>query len=255
MTPREGTGGEMMRRFVGSLTLVLLAGTTNAQADPAEILARAMEHLRGGELVATIELVVTRPDRETRYVLELVADGDTAGLGRVLAPPRDAGQAFLRDGDNLFLYHPRVGRALRLPPSGRSDSFLGSDITYGDFAGRDLERDYQSRLLGEEGTTVVLELLALTGAPTPFGRVLLTLAADTLTPLEQVLEDQRGEAVRRIEFGDHVDTDGRRFPTTLIVEDLLREGHETVVRYVRFSFDTTVPASCFEQRALEVGCM
>ncbi len=244
-----------MRHVLVSLTLVLLAGTTLAQVDAAEVLARAMGHLRGGELVATIELHVTRPDRVTRYLLELVTDGDTAGLGRVLTPPRDAGQAFLRGGDNLFVYHPRVGRALRLPPSGRSDNFLGSDITYGDFAGRDLERDYQSRVLREDGTTVVLELLARPDAPTPFGRVLLTLAADTLTPLEQVFEDQRGAAVRRIEFGDHVESNGRRFPTTLVVEDLTRAGHETVVRYVRFSFDSTVPASCFEQRALEVGCM
>lgn len=248
-----------MRRVFVTLTLVLLTSTSQARTDAEEILARAMDHLRGGALVATIELLVTRPERETRYVLELVADGDAAGrergLARVLAPPRDAGQAFLRDGEHLFLYHPRVGRVLRLPPSGRSDSFLGSDITYADMAGRDLERDYVPRVLEATGTTVVLELNAVPHAPTPFDRVLLTLAADTLAPLAQVIEDQRGQAVRRIAFEDHVDANGRRFPTTLVVHDLIREDYRTVVRYLDVSFDAPIPPSCFEQRALEVGCM
>ncbi len=244
-----------MRGTLVTLAIVLLAGTGQAHREAAEALDRALDLLRGGGLIATVEFTVTRPDRAIHYVLELVGDGGTAGLVRVLAPPRDAGQAFLRLDDNVFLFNPRVGRVLRLPPSGRSDSFLGSDITYGDLAGRDLERDYASTIFEATDTTVTLALTALPGAPTPYGLVYLRLCAETLAPLEQVFEDQRGQAVRSITFSEHVDAEGRRFPRVLTVRDLTREGYSTTLRYTEFTFDADIPASCFTQHALEAGCM
>jgi len=244
-----------MRSALVTLAIVLIAGAGQAHREASEALDRALDHLRSGGLIATLEFTVTRPDREIRYVLELVADGETAGLVRVLAPPRDAGQAFLRLDDNVFLFNPRVGRVLRLPPSGRSDSFLGSDITYGDLAGRDLQRDYASTILEATDTTVTLALTALPGAASPYGLVYLRLCAETLAPLEQIVEDQRGHAVRSITFSEHVDTQGRRFPSVLTVRDLTREGSSTTVRYTAFTLDADIPARCFTQHALEDGCM
>lgn len=243
-----------MKRFLLILIGLALGSLAHAQADAHEVLQRAMDNLRGSNLIATMEFTVTRPDRETRYVLELISDGEDTGLSRVLEPPRDAGQAFLREGDNLFLYNPRLGRVLRLPPSGRSDSFLGSDLTYEDLAGRDLERDYQVGIHDTTPETITLELTALPHAPTPYGRVLLTVDARSYTPLEQLYEDQRGQAVRRITFTDHVEVNGRHFPTSLTVEDLMREGYLTTLAYRDHQFDADIPAHCFTQRALEAGC-
>ena len=67
--------------------------------------------------------------------MEIIADGDQRGLIRVVAPPRDSGQAFLMNGDDLWVYNPRLGRSLRLPPSGRSNAFFGSDVNYSDIVG------------------------------------------------------------------------------------------------------------------------
>lgn len=240
-----------------TLTLIsaLILNFSYAQSDAETILEHTMDNLRGSNLVATMTFTVTRPDRENQYVLELISDGDDQGLSRVLEPSRDAGQAFLREGDNIFLYNPRLGRVLRLPPSGRSDSFLGSDITYEDLAGRDLQEDYEVSLYEDNGDTLTLELIALPHAPTPYDRVLLTVDAQTYTPLEQIYEDQRGAAVRSIVFSEHVETNGRHFPTLLTVEDLTRDGYQTTVTYSEFTFDADIPSSCFTQRALEGGCM
>src|SRR5690606_17702027 len=79
--------------------------------------------------------------------------GGERGLIRIVAPPREAGQAFLMDGDDLWLYNPRLGRSLRLPPSGRSGAFLGSDVSYNDIVGRDLENDYIAAFAAPAGET------------------------------------------------------------------------------------------------------
>src|SRR5690606_30852067 len=98
---------------------------------------------------------------------EFATDGDRRGYIRVIAPPRDAGQAFLMNGDDLWLYNSRLGRSLRLPPSGRSNAFLGSDVSYNDLIGRDLEKDYNASLAAADAGALLLDLAPVPGAPTP----------------------------------------------------------------------------------------
>jgi len=128
------------------------------------VLEAVVDHLRGGPLRGTYTFVVQRPGRSTEYVMEIVSDGDQRGLIRVTAPPREAGQAFLMDGDDLWLYNARLGRSLRLPPSGRTGAFLGSDVSYNDIVGRDLERDYVAAF-AEESSSEGLIVLELTPCP------------------------------------------------------------------------------------------
>jgi len=117
----------LVRVLVAATLLVFAAGLAQDAAqvpdDADAILDRMVENLRGGGQRATLEMRVERDDDVREYRLEVISDGTERSLTRVAGPPRDAGQAFLVDGDELFVYSPRLGRALRLPPSGRSDGF------------------------------------------------------------------------------------------------------------------------------------
>jgi hypothetical protein len=161
---------------------------------------------------------------------------------------------FLRDGDNLWIYTPRLKRSLRLPPSGRSESFLGSDISYSDLAGRDTEQDYTPRIISEAEGTVILELQPNPGAPTPYGKLIVKASSGTYAPLEWTFYDQRDRAVKRITFSEHTKVGTRLFPTRTVLDDLLRSGYRTtaVVRDPRFG--AAVPDACFTLQALEQGC-
>src|SRR5690554_1205443 len=138
-------------------------GSGPAAPDASAVLEAVVDNLRGGPMRGTQTFVVERPGRITEYVMEIVTDGGERGLIRIVAPPREAGQAFLMDGDDLWLYNPRLGRSLRLPPSGRSGAFLGSDVSYNDIVGRDLENDYIAAFAETEGETA--EGAAAAGAP------------------------------------------------------------------------------------------
>ncbi len=237
------------------VALVLAAAAVApAAADPQAVLRAIGDNQRGGTGKATITLTVVRPDRQTEYVLAVWTDGQDRGLVQVKAPSREAGQAFLKIGDNLWIYNPRLKRTLRLPPSGRSESFLGSDISYSDLSGRDAEQDYTPRIVSDDGTTIDLELLPKPGAPTPYGKVVIRADARTFAPLEWLLYDQRAQAVKRIAFSAHTKFGTRLFPTRTVVEDLLRPGYRTTVVYTEVRFGIPVPDACFTQRALEQGC-
>ena len=241
--------------LTGSVGLILALAAAGAAAPDAQAILRAIEdNHRGGSGTFTIALTVERPGRQTEYVLETWTDGDERALALVKAPARDAGQAFLRVGDNLWIYNPRLKRSLRLPPSGRNESFLGSDISYSDLAGRDAEQDYRPRIAGESPGAILLELLPRAGAPTPYGKLLVKAQTPTYAPLEWTFYDQRGNAVKRVTFSGHIRVGGRLFPTRTVVEDLLRSGYRTTGVFRDTRFGAAVPEACFTLQALEQGC-
>ncbi len=244
-----------MRITILAVVLMMVpAWGTGAATDPRAALKAVVDSVRGTTMRATVTLTVQRPGQETRYVLGIVSDGQDRILVHVKAPARDAGQAFLISGENLWIYSPRLKRALRLPPSGRSESFLGSDISYNDLGGRDLEQDYTPRALAEDQTSFTLELTPKPQAPTPYGRVTLKADARTSAPLEFVFYDQRGQAVKKATFSEYVKAGSRVFPTRIVVEDLLHTGYRTVGVYSDYQFGITVPPGCFTLQALETGC-
>ena len=219
-----------------------------------EVLDRVVENLRGVSQWATLQLTVERPDRTTEYEMQIVTDGDKRSLARVTAPPREAGQAFLSEGSNLLIYNPRLGRSLRLPPSGRSNAFLGSDLSYDDLAGEEYRDQYDASLASQDADAITLELTPHPEAPTPYGKLEFRVRLDSYAPLTLTFFDQRGNAVKRMAFSAFVDVRGKTVPERFEVEDLLKNGYRTVASWTQVDYETPVPDSCFTEAALERGC-
>ncbi|WP_018112271.1 outer membrane lipoprotein-sorting protein [Thermus igniterrae] len=230
-------------RKVFPVLLILLAPVL-AQT-PLEKLRTALDRLRGPAHQAVYALWVERPGQSKLYRLKVYTDGERVHL-RVLEPKAEAGQAYLSLGQDLYLYDPRLGRTLRLPPTGRSERFLGSDLTYQDLMGRDLEELFQ--VAEERG---VLVLSPKPGAATPYGRVEVHLKEGLV---ERVLYfDQRGQAVRELRLGAYQRLDGAYLPREMELKDLLRPGYRTRLEVSEVQVGG-VPERCFHPLYLERGC-
>ena len=244
-----------MKRTV--LVLIFLAlGFGMAQESAEAVLDKVLNSQRGGQSNSSvITMEVVRPDKTTPYQIRSVSDGDARSLTQVIAPSKEAGQAFLQDGDNLYLYNPRLKRVLRLPPSNQNDSFLGSDLSYSDLGGDDLTENYTAEVSAQEAGTVELTLTPDPLAPTPYGKVVLVAdAANGYRPVTYTYYDQRGNPVRELSFSNYVEVDDVDFPSHLEIKNLTAEGEKTVIDFQDLKFGVTVNQACFEQSALERGC-
>jgi outer membrane lipoprotein-sorting protein len=241
------------RTFVAAV-LLGVTGIAAAQDSAQAVLDRVVENLRGVSQWATLQLTVERPQSTTEYVMEIVTDGDKRSLARVTAPPRDAGQAFLSVDTNLLIYNPRLGRSLRLPPSGRSNAFLGSDLSYDDLAGEEYRDQYDASVAGRSATAITLDLTPHPEAPTPYGKLEFRVQPGTYAPLSLTFFDQRGNAVKRMSFAEFKQVDGRTVPERFEVVDLLKDGYRTVASWTQVDYHTPVPDRCFTEAALERGC-
>ncbi|MEZ4629760.1 MAG: outer membrane lipoprotein-sorting protein [Deinococcales bacterium] len=227
-----------------------------AQTTVDDILERVVDSQRGGETShMVIEMQVSRPEGDKVYVMESVSDGDKRGLTKVLEPSKDAGQAFLQDGESLYIYNPRLKRVLRMPPSRGNESFLGSDLNYNDITGRDLEENYEAEITAEDDNTVELTLIPGELAPTPYGKVVLVAdKQNNYAPLTYTFFDQRGDAVRQMRFSDYQQVGELYMPTHFEIENLLKTGEMTVINFKDLRFGVDVNEACFSQTALERGC-
>ena len=234
----------------------LVLGFGVAQENAEAVLDEIVSSQRGGQSSSSvITMEVVRPDKTTLYEIKNVSDGDARSLIQVIAPSREAGQAFLQDGDNLYLYNPRLKRVLRLPPSNQNDSFLGSDLSYSDLGGDDLKENYTAEVSAQEAGTVELTLTPDPLAPTPYGRVVLVAdEANGYRPVTYTYYDQRGNPVRELSFSNYVEVDDVDFPSHLEIRNLTAEGEETVIDFQELKFGVAVNQACFEQSALERGC-
>ncbi|WP_457629951.1 outer membrane lipoprotein-sorting protein [Oceanithermus sp.] len=226
------------------------------QPDPRALLHRAIDQLRGPAMAATYTLLVERPGRNKKYVLRVYTDGGDRAHIRVIEPKRDAGQAFLTIGQDIWIYNPRLGRVLRLPPSGRNDRFLGSDVSYADLSGRDLESDYRVSLAEAEtgADTLTLVLTPNPTAPVPWGRVEMVLGKKDLLLRKIVYYDQRGAAVKDFVVNSTAALPGGGYLITgMLVRDLVRPGYRTVFEVSDWKTGSP-PESCFSPAALERGC-
>ena len=240
------------------LILTLLSHLSFARADglsATDIMYKIIDNQRGGEAGhSIITMTVIKPNKETIFKIDSISDGNENSLIKVLEPAKDAGQAFLTAGDNLWIYNPRLKRTLRLPPSGRSDSFLGSDISYNDLGGRDQEKDYDAKIVQQTDDQVVLELSPKPSAPTPYGKIVITADKESFAPSEYLYYDQREQAIRKILFSEYAEIGEFFYPTHMEIIDLLKEGRKTIIDISDYDFSLEIPESCFTKQALERGC-
>ncbi|MGL4609073.1 MAG: outer membrane lipoprotein-sorting protein [Trueperaceae bacterium] len=238
------------------LALLATAFTFSFAQSADEVLEQIVNSQRGGQTSsATITMQVIRPNKTTDFQIKSVSDGDERSLIQVVAPNSSAGQAFLQDGDNLYLYNPRLKRTLRLPPSNQNDSFLGSDVSYSDLGGDDLQDNYTPEITNQDDATIELTLTPKELAPTPYGKIVLTAdVTNNYRPISYVYYDQRDTVVKQTNFSNYVEVEGNFFPSRSEFLNLTAEGEQTVIEFQDLKFGVDVDQNCFKESALERGC-
>jgi hypothetical protein len=224
--------------------------------DAKAIVDRVDQLLRGasseGELTMSM---VTR--RWTRTLgLKVWSEGTEKALIRVTAPPKEAGTATLRSGDDIWNYLPRVDRTIRVPTSMMMASWMGSHFTNDDLVKESrLIRDYDIATTFD-GIRDAARVWEFTLTPRPeaavvWWRVVLAVRQDDTMPLWARYYGDDGELKRTISFSDFRTMGGRLVPATMAVVPADKPDESTVIRYASLRFDVHLPPDTFTLAALK----
>ncbi|HBZ70569.1 MAG TPA: hypothetical protein DEP35_12910, partial [Deltaproteobacteria bacterium] len=127
------------RALLGSLILAFGSAWAAPTAAPGApdadaILRRAFEEYRARSSQSSVAMTVHRPEWERHLEMRVWTRGEDDALVRFLAPPKDAGNATLKVGENIWVFNPKLNQVIKLPVSMMSQSWMGSDFSYNDLS-------------------------------------------------------------------------------------------------------------------------
>ena len=247
----------MIKLTVSTIITILLFATKVQATDPETLLLvqKAFDYWRGMSSYSEFSMTIHRPDFERTMVLKGWTKGRSDALFFVLEPPKDAGNGSLKKGKDMWSYNPKINRAIKLPPSMMSQSWMGSDFSNDDLAKTDsILEDYDHRIIDREmeyGHQVyTVESTATEDAPVVWGKQVLRIRDDFIL-LSEKFYDEDMELVKEMTAEDLVTFSGRIFPKTWIMRRVDEDDRYTRLEYQTLEFDIEIEDRIFTLASLK----
>ncbi len=197
--------------------------------DGIEILKRVDRNLEPESSESLRKLINVEPDgRKKEFVLYTVRKGRDQVVGLFLAPESDKGRATLRQGDNMWLYIPEVGKPMRITSM---QSVTGGVFNNADILRIDYTAEYNVEALAEEKGLHLLTLKAKTGE-IAYDKLKMWVDKKTLLPVTIECYAASGMLIKTLHFKDIKDFGGGiRRPATIETDSPLYKGYKSVMIY------------------------
>ena len=250
------------------LALVSLLVTVAATSLPAVTGREVMENVDARETGQTshalveMRLIDAGGDAKRR-IIEQYGKEDNDLLQNVIIFHRPAsveGTRFLtieragRD-DDQWIYLPALDRVRRIAGGEGDSSFMGTDFTYSDLEGRDID-DYSYELLREERVddwnTYVVEAVPTESADSQYTRLVQYVDRNSWTPVLVEFYDEDGDLlkVNRVHRMERVQGYWTIIENTM---ENVQTDHRTELQVTNFRYNEDLPDGLFTVNFLETG--
>lgn len=210
------------------LWLVLcLVSLPAAALDGTQILQRVDRNLEPESYESYRKLIDIQPDGSKKEsVLYTMKKGRDKMVALFLAPASDKGRVTLRLGDNMWLYIPDVGRAIRITSL---QSVTGSVFNNADILRIDYTAEYDVAAAEEQKDAYLLSLKAKTGE-VAYDRLKMWVDKQALLPVTIECYAASGLLLKTLRFKDIKDFGGGiKRPATLETDSPLYKGYKSVM--------------------------
>ena len=236
------------------LTGLLPALALGADPDPTQLIKQAFDNWRGKSSYTEVTMTVHRPDWERSMSMLSWTRGDDDSLVRFTAPPKDAGNATLKLGDDMWIFNPRLNQILKLPASMMAQSWMGSDFSYNDLAkANQVLTQYTHKLIGNEQReghgVYVIEALPKPEAATVWGKQVVRIRDDGVL-LEENYFDQDMKLVKSMGTKTVAELGGRQYPVLVIMRKAESAREWTQLHFLQGHFNLHLPDALFTKSNL-----
>jgi outer membrane lipoprotein-sorting protein len=162
---------------------------------------KAGEGFIGSESTMTLTLINAYGEKIEREMESMALENNDDGnksITEFIKPLDVKGTKLLtwtmkKDNNKQWLYLPRFKRIKKITSSGQSGSFMGSEFSYEDIAGNEIEK-YDYKLLSENDKTWVVE--ARPKNDSGYSKIISTISKDKLIPIKAEYYDRKEEKLK-----------------------------------------------------------
>jgi outer membrane lipoprotein-sorting protein len=166
---------------------------------------------------------------------------------RILAPKKDRDTTWLKQGENLWMYLPKLERDIRIPPSMMLSNWMGSDFSNDDLVKMEsVVEDYTHKLLAEENGVFTVESIPRPDAPVVWGKIIRRISREAM-PLSEDFYDEHDEHIRHLAFDRVRRMGGREIPSRWIMQAMATPDKRTVMLLESVVFDAAIEDGMFSR--------
>lgn len=240
------------------LLLTLQAPQIVTPQSAEKIIERAEELLRGESSTGTFEMTVVTPEFTRSLTMDSWWVGTEKSLITIKLPKKEAGNKWLKIGNEMWNYLRATETTIKIPPSMMLQSWNGSDFSNDDLARESsLSKDYSPILIGmeklEDDECWKLALIPKPQAPVVWGKLYIWVRTLDLAPRVVEYYDEKGTLIRYMVYSDIKKMGGRTIPTVWTMFNKLKPGNKTEFKIIDIAFNTRIPDRVFSFRELERG--
>ena len=201
-------------------------------ASDANDILRRSDAYRGALDSFSIDVELTSFEGRTSDTSQFRVYGKGADRSVVefLAPASDKGRYVLMLRDAMWIYLPSSSRPIRISPMQR----LMGQASNGDVARTSFNVDYDATSATQDGDQWLLELEAKDPSMS-YKRVRLWIDRASYEPRRADFYVASGKLLKRAHYKQFGSMAGRRVVTEVEIEDMLRTGNRTVMRYANLT--------------------
>jgi len=227
---------------------------TGQNLSAAEIIRKADEKFNGEKSgYSVMTMTIVRPSWQRTIEFKSWTLGRDYALTLITAPARDAGQSFLKRGNEMWNWNPSINRLIKLPPSMMSQGWMGSDYTNDDILRESsIVNDYIHEFAGEEiingRECYKIKMTARESSSVIWGYQIRWIDKKDFLFLKAELYDEDGVLVRT-ETGSEIKLmDGRNIPTRIELVPAEEPGKKTIILIKEIKFNIPVDEIFFSQQ-------
>ena len=114
------------------LALGLLLSSPILGQDPAEIIQKSEDLMRGASSEASMTIEIVRPKWSREISMRNWSLGTEFALSYVDSPAKEKGSVILKRDKEVWNWIPSIERSIKLPPSMMMQSWMGTDFSNDD---------------------------------------------------------------------------------------------------------------------------
>lgn len=242
------------------LATMVAGSASGAGPQPAadEILDRMDANLTFASRTATVKMRVEGKGRTRSFELITYGRGESDAAMEYLSPVREKGTRMLKLGDDLWIYMPAIERTQKISGHMLRQGMMGSDLSYEDMMTSEATRDtYGSTVAGSEvidgRDCWKLEMITKDDSVS-YPKRIAWIDKELYIPLKQELYALSGMLLKTWTMSDIIAFEGgRRFPTKMVIQDMVRKDSRTILEMSDMKFGVDLPAEVFSRRWIERG--
>jgi outer membrane lipoprotein-sorting protein len=240
------------------ISFILLTGWIFALT--GDELAQKIDN-RKTPLDSKVDLIMTLTNKKgkTRYssLRSIVKDDGAKQIIWFLSPADDKGVAFLKiehnySDDEMRIWLPAFKKVRRISSKKRSDSFMGSDMSYEDMSTRQLDK-YTFNIIGQEvydsTSCYLLESIPKIDIRTEYTKHVTWVDINLFLPLKEESYDKSGEILKQKYFRYNYINDYHILTEIQVTN--IQKNHSTNLKFENIKLDTGVEDNIFQEMYLK----